>query len=369
MLVVQNASFLNRRTLVKLFFALLFTAVSLPALAQNDPFFGQKTTPTGPALFGKDGASPKAVRQGTASASYFHAAIAAIAKASPDTLRKAIAHNPGGGFKVNFPDGSEEYVLVDDAAYPKAHHLDNSEGDWVSVLMRGYAQHALRAGILDALQNSTTIPAATKSEAVTLFGRSGPLLVAYDRAVRSTAGEGAPIIEGVLKIDKTKLKSALTAQFKALDISASEYKTLLGILDDDTFFNAFSFLVQRDGEVFGVEKNAVETGIPQRVLQAFMGNGYLFTTTDKDGTTKYLGLQKSGQAMTATTRAALPDGLTDAVWFTSAHTYSVMSFDDAAQTVTLRDPKGTLPAPDGVFTIPVDSFFKAFSVCASTSNE
>ncbi len=369
---IQNLISLNCRSLKKLFLALLLTiAITLPAIAQDDPFFGTKTptAPAGPALYGKDGATPKSVRQGSASASYFHAAIAAIAKASSDKLRKDIARNPGGGFLVNFPDGTEEYVLVVDADYPKAHHLDNSEGDWVAVLMRGYAQHALRIGILEALQNSSTIPASTKSEATTLFGESGPLLVAYDRAVRSTVSEGAPIIEGVLKLNKANLKSALTTQFKALDVSATEYKTLLSLLDDETFFNTLSFVVQRDGEIFGVEKNAVEAATPQRVMQAFLGSGYLFTTSNQEMTSKYLAMQKTGQAMTATTRASLPEGITDAAWFTTTHTYSVMDYNDAAQTITLRDPKGTLPAPDGLFTIPVATFFKAFSVCSSSSNE
>src|SRR5487761_2121119 len=100
---IQNLISLNRRSLNKLFHALfLAIALTLPAIAQDDPFFGTKTptAPAGPALYGKDGATPKSVRQGSASASYFHAAIAAIAKASPDTLRKAIAHNPSGGFVV-----------------------------------------------------------------------------------------------------------------------------------------------------------------------------------------------------------------------------------------------------------------------------
>jgi hypothetical protein len=41
---------------------------------------------------------------------YFHASIAALAKATPDKLRAAIRDNPGGGYRVRFVDGPEEIV-------------------------------------------------------------------------------------------------------------------------------------------------------------------------------------------------------------------------------------------------------------------
>jgi hypothetical protein len=347
------------RTPGRMAFILLFT------LTATFPVFAQAAT--APTV--KSGFAAFSVRQGSASSSYFHASIAAIANATPDALRKAISHNPGGGFKVEFPDGSIEYVLAEDVQYTRAHNLDKSEGDWVIVIMRGYAQHALRQGITDALQNSTTIPSAAKDEALNLFGESGPLLVAYDRAIRATVNQGAPIVNGELKLNKPFLKTSLTAHFRALNVSATEYKTILSLLDDENFFTTLAFIVERDGEVFGAEKTAVEAGLPQRVLQTFMGTAYLYSTLNQDMTMKYLLLNKSGQAMTATTRTAAPDDLPANDWWATAHTYSVISYDEAAQTVTLRNPTGNTPAPDGVFTIPLATFYEAFSACSSSSSE
>jgi hypothetical protein len=47
-------------------------------------------------------------------------------------------------------------------------------------------------------------------------------------------------------------------------------------------------------------------------------------------------------------------------WYVQGHAYTVMGYDLQAQTVTLRNPWGTHPEPDGTFTIPMASFSDSF---------
>jgi hypothetical protein len=50
------------------------------------------------------------------------------------------------------------------------------------------------------------------------------------------------------------------------------------------------------------------------------------------------------------------------------HSYTVLDYDEAAQTVTLRNPWAARPDPDGVFTLPLAVFLEAYqSYCYASS--
>ena len=309
-------------------------------------------------LYGPDGVSPQAVRQGTLGSCYFHSSIAALAKAAPETLRGAISRNALGGYRVHFASGLDEVVFPDDIAYGRTHSFDRSDGDWVLVLMRGYAQRAVRQSLTTAIQRSDAIPAYAKPVALEWLNHSGLLLVAYDRAIRSVVSQ-----DGML--DPATFKQALTSQLSARGIPSSEAAMLAGFLDDKGFFLRLSNTVRQDGEVFGAYKALGQGGLPVRVIEAFMGSAHALLVADHESAMKYLRLLHQGNmAMVAGSWDVAPAGLADMNWWVGGHAYSVLDFDEAAQTVSMRNPWGAHPDPDGFFTIPLATFLEAFDSCS-----
>ncbi|MGA2218554.1 MAG: hypothetical protein ABSG51_10735 [Terracidiphilus sp.] len=73
--------------------------------------------------------SPLAVRQGELRSCYFHASVAALAKAVPDTMRQAIMPEPGGAYPVHFLEEAEEVVFPEDIEFATAHSFPRSEGE------------------------------------------------------------------------------------------------------------------------------------------------------------------------------------------------------------------------------------------------
>jgi hypothetical protein len=94
-----------------------------------------------------------------------------------------------------------------------------------------------------------------------------------------------------------------------------------------------------------------------------MGKAYAGLVADQAATVNELRrLRSGGVAMVAGTWGAASSGdafsKTDS-WVPS-HCYTLLSYDDAAQTVTLRNPWGAHPDPDGVFTLPLPVFLAGF---------
>jgi hypothetical protein len=307
------------------------------------------------ALYGKQGVSPQAVMQGSLGSCYFHASIAALAKVSPETLRGAISPNLGGGYRVHFFSGPDEVVFPEDVEFGRAHGYDRSEGAWVAVLMRAYAQRALRQSLVRAIGTSDYIPVYVKPVALALLDQSDLLLVGYDRAVRSVVQQ-----DGVL--DKAQLKVKLAAQLSALGIPAAEMQMLGGFLEERGFFDTVSQTVEQNGEVFGAYKSLGQGGVPARVFDAFLGRGMSGLVADKKLTIEQLRQLKSGRLAMVAGSWATPsgEGYSNADWWVPGHAYTVMAFDEDAQTVTLRNPWGTKPDPDGVFKLPLATFLDAY---------
>jgi hypothetical protein len=305
-------------------------------------------------LYGARGVAPEAVRQGILGSCYFHSSISALAKAAPETLRGAISPNPIGGYNVHFNTGPDETVFPEDVEYGRTHSFDRSDGDWVLVLMRGYAQRAVRQGLSKAIQESTIIPIYAKPLALEWLDRSGLLLVAYDRAIRLVVDQ-----DGMM--NQATYKQALTSQLNARGIPDPEATVLVGFLDERGFFASLSNTVQQNGEVFGAYKSIGQGGMPTRVIEAFMGSAHTLMTTDHEKTTDYLHrLHRYNSAMVAGTPSEAPAGLADADWWVSNHAYSVLDYDETNQTVSMRNPWGSHPDPDGSFTLPLSTFLEGF---------
>ncbi len=164
-------------------------------------------------LFGPRGVSPIAVRQGELGSCYFHASIAALALAEPDTLRAAIRKNFPVGYKVHFATGPDEAVYPDDIKYGRAHGFDDSEGDWVLVLMRAYAQRQVRQSLVDSIERSKVIPSFAKPMSLKWLNETDLMLVAYDRAIRSVIKQ-----DGMM--DRESLKVNLAGELGKIGIPA-----------------------------------------------------------------------------------------------------------------------------------------------------
>jgi len=290
---------------------------------------------------------------------YFHSSLAALAKAAPETLRSAISQNAGGGYTVRFFQGPGEIVFPADVESSRTHSYDHSEGNWVLVLMRGYAQRAVRQGLVTAIKKSDVISADAKPVALSWLDHSGPLLVAYDRAIRLAVSQDG-------KLDKATFQLGLATQMKALSVPAAEAAMLVGFLDDTRFFLRLSNTVRQDGEVFVAYKASGQGGLPVRVIEAFMGNAYVLFVADNEMTMKYLRrLHQGGMAMVAVSWGVPPSAdYASANWWVNDHAYTVLDYDEATQTVSMRNPWGSHPYPDGFFTLPLAKFLKSFESCS-----
>jgi hypothetical protein len=306
-------------------------------------------------LYGAHGVRPQTVRQGTLGSCYFHASIASLAAITPDALREAINQNRDGGYRVRFFDGSEEAVYPEDVEFGRTHGYDRSDGAWVLVLMRGYAQHTLRMSLVASIQHSVLIPALAKPLAFSWLDHSGPLLVAYDRAIRSVVRQ-----DGVL--DKTTLKQRLTAQLNSLGIPSAETQMLSGFLDDQGLFEALARTVQQNGEVFGAYAAVGQGGIPERVMKAFLGTGETQQIADRRLLVDQLRRVHTGNAVVVADTFSNPSNTiyARADWWVPNHAFSVLDYEESSQTVKLRNPWGSHPAPDGDFTLPLAVFLQNY---------
>src|SRR5579885_2781107 len=87
---------------------------------------------------------PDAVQQAGIGNCYFYGALAALAAANPDEIRKMIRENQDGSYKVKFPGQKEIDVAAPSDAeitlYPKAGQF----GSWVWVMEKAYGQYCMK---------------------------------------------------------------------------------------------------------------------------------------------------------------------------------------------------------------------------------
>jgi hypothetical protein len=319
-------------------------------------------------MFGPSGVSPMAIRQGILGSCYFHASLAAVAKAAPSVLRNAIRGNAQAGYRVHFVSGPDELVYPQDIEYAHVHNYDRSEGQWVTILMRGYAQRKLRQSMVVAIQRSTVIPIFVKPVALSALDESGPLLVAYDRAIRAVVTQDGKL-DG--QLDKAALQAQLADELNTLGVSATQAQVIGGLLEHAGFYEALNTTVHENGEVFGAYRSLGQGGIPRGVIEAFLGTAHSATVLGDPAAlaTQLRNLHAGGTAMVAGSRPTISDPVFQANkpdWFIPDHAYTVLDYDDASRIVTLRNPWGTRPGPDGVFRLTLSTFQKTYmNYCSS----
>lgn len=321
-------------------FLLVITAAAIPSAAQENL-----------SLYGPSGIGPTAVRQGTLGSCFFHASLAAVAKSNPDAIRRALSGDLQRGFQVHFVNGPQELVYRADVEYARSHNYDRSEGVWVTVLMRGYAQRELRRSMIEAVQRSTSIPSFAKPVALSMLQQSGPLLLAYDRAVRSVVSQDG-------QMDRASFDGNLAREIHALGIPAAQAQIIGNLLDRGGLYNAIASTVQKNGEVFGAYRGLGQGGIPISVLEALLGNAHSLAVSDSGLTHLLQDAHANRAAVVAGTRSSSSSN--GANWYVGSHAYTVLDYDPSRGSIELRNPWASRPAPDGVFWLPLPTFRSAF---------
>jgi hypothetical protein len=279
-----------------------------------------------PAAFGEDlygpkGIRPEGVTQGGLGSCYFHAVVAALARSNPEIIKKMIQSNPDGTFTVKFADGKTETAYPEDLRYTRESGYDRSEGLWVAILFRAYAQRVLREALVEA-------------------------------------------------IDRTKLETQLKTQMKPIPVADDLKDSLVGLLESGGFFDAVAGTIKQNGELFGAYRAVGQGGIVERVMGTLAGKVRIVTNESAEKTQAALEeAAKANRPMAAGTGDSHYDQLlaagqklpSDAQgWYVNLHCYTILGYDANTQRVRLRNPWGDYPAPDGVFDLPLAVFLQAF---------
>jgi len=313
-------------------------------------------------LYGPQGVKPQAVRQGKLGSCYFHAVIAAMAEFQAQGLQGMIQANSDGTFTVRFADGAKENAYAEDVQYTRDSGYDLSDGLWVAVLFRAYAQRVLRQTLVSGIEASDLFP-LVRSYVKDFVAANDPLLLAYDRAIRSQVDQHG-------NIDRNKLEEQLRAEMRPLSIPEAMQDAVIKLLESGGFLDSLAEVIKQNGEIFGAYRAVGQGGIAERVMQAMTGSVHFVKNESTDqagealeqalharlpvvacsGGSQYFQQLAEGRALPADTEN----------WYVNAHCYTVLAYDGNSQTVTLRNPWARFPEPDGVFTLPIKTFVPAF---------
>jgi hypothetical protein len=315
-------------------------------------------------LYGAKGITPDAVRQGRLGSCYFHAVIAAMAERRPDAIRNMIKANADGSYTVTFGDGKKETAYPVDLRYTHDSGYDLSDGEWVAVLFRSYAQRVLRESLLQDIDSSDLFP-LLKSPAEQLVASNDDLVLAYDRAIRSQVDQYG-------HIDKAKLEAGLKSEMAPMTAVPDSMKdSLIGLMESGGFFEKMSTFIQENGELFGAYRAVGQGGIADRVMKTFSGStNYQENQSESQAGSALAQAVQSNMPVVACTGGSafynqlaaghtLPSNTDD--WYVNAHCYTVLNYDSGSQAVTIRNPWARHPDPDGIFRIPLASFVPAYA--------
>lgn len=320
-----------------------------------------------PPLYGPDKVNPGAVLQGGLGSCFFHSPIAALAKSNPKRIPPMIKENGDGTYTVTFADKKQEKAYLEDLRYARSSGFDRSTGLWVGVLFRAYAQRVLREALVSAVDKSDLF-SLLKPYAKEYLGTSDDLLLAYDRAIRAVVNQSA-------EIDRAKLERELAEEVKPLPVS-DEVKTAgLKIVNSSGVFEAIEATVKENPEIFGAYRAVGHGGHPASVMAAlFGGKPVVLSAKDPAQVAEALqGVIKEGLPVVAgtspkelqqlQTSAPLPENAKD--WYVPGHAYTVLEVNASTRQVTLRNPWGRKPDPDGVFSIAIETFLETFPMVAT----
>lgn len=307
-------------------------------------------------LYGSSGVSYSAVRQGGLGSCFFHASVAGLARTNPDLLRGAIQQTAPDVFVVTFATGARETVDLEDVLYAREHGYDHSEGLWVAVLLRGYGQATLRNALLSSVA-ATTYPDSIKQLATGLIQQNNLLLNAYDRAIRTTVEQSGDV-------DGARLLATLNTEMIHLDVPMLARAQVNQFLSQQAFVTALGKEIRANGELFGVYRSVGQGGFVRRVLEAFGGKvltvGFENNVQDAKPALRLVHAGKSPGV--ATTRDARPaeSPASDSAWWVAGHAFTVLDYDEASDSVTLRNPWGGHPGADGIFQLSFAEFLRDY---------
>jgi hypothetical protein len=313
-------------------------------------------------LYGPKGVTPEAVRQGRLGSCYFHAVVAAMAQHREATLRQMIQAGSAGSYTVTFGDGKRETAYPEDLRYTHDSGYDLSDGQWVAVLFRAYAQRVLRQSLLQAIEGSDMF-SLLKQPVEQVVASSDPLVLAYDRAIRAQVDQYG-------NIDRAKLEAGLKNEMSPIAVPDSVKDSLIGMLESGGFFDKMVTMIQQNGELFGAYRAVGQGGIADRVMQTLAGGSrFQENQSESQAGAALAEAVKNEMPIVACTGGsrfyqevkqghALPSDVDP--WYVNAHCYTVLGFDPGAATVNVRNPWGRNPDPDGIFTVPLKMFLPAF---------
>ncbi len=326
-------------------------------------FAGLPLARAGDDLYGSKGIAPEAVRQGTLGSCYFHAVVAALAEHSQSAIRKMIQANADGSYTVIFSDGKKETAYPEDLRYARESGYDLSDGQWVAVLFRAYAQRVLRQSLLQAIDASDIFP-MLKQPAEELVSSSDQLVLAYDRAIRAQVDQYG-------NIDRGQLETRLKKEMAANNVPDSIQSSITGMLESSGFFDKMAAMIQQNGELFGAYRAVGQGGLADRTMETLAGSTRSQENQSEAQTAVALATAVNGEmpivACTGGSRyyQALANGRTlppdTQTWYVNAHCYTVLSYDASAVSVSIRNPWARHPDPDGVFSLPLSRFYLAFA--------
>ena len=313
-------------------------------------------------LYGSKGIVPEAVVQGKLGSCYFHAVIAALAQRRADLIRKLIQANSDGSYTVTFGDGKKETAYPEDLKYTHDSGYDLSDGQWVAVLFRAYAQRVLRDSLLQATEASDIFP-ILKQPVEQLLTSGDPLVLAYDRAIRAQVDQYG-------NIDRSRLEDRLKKEMGEFSVPDSMQSSAISLLESGGFFDKMVTMIQENGELFGAYRAVGQGGIADRVMKTFSGSTRFQENQSAGGAASALAdAVNRGLPVVACTGGSqfyqqvakgqpLPSGAD--LWYVNAHCYTVLGYESGSAVVTIRNPWARHPDPDGIFGLPVNTFFYAY---------
>jgi Calpain family cysteine protease len=318
-------------------------------------------------LYAAEGIRPQAVRQGALGSCYFHSVVAALAATDPQRISKMIRENSDGTYTVQFADGQQEIAYPEDIQYSRQSGYDLSDGLWVAVLFRAYAQSVLRQGLIEAVGKGDLFP-LVKHYAEDFIRSNDAVVLAYDRAIRSQ-------VDQLGNIDRAKLEARVKQELQPIAVSDDIKDSLVKLIESGGFFDSIAAVIKDNGEIFGAYRAVGQGGVADRVMDALAGsaadeaNGSAAEAAAAlaRGTSAHRPMVActAGSQFYKQLAAHEPLPASARPWYVNAHCYTVLGYDAAAQTVTLRNPWGQ-PPPDGTFRIPVESFVPAFRGIVTT---
>jgi len=338
------------------------------AASSPNPPAGFRVAP--PKLFGSKGVTAESVRQGGLGSCYFHSTVAAVARWNPQAIQQIITENNDGTYTVLFPDGKKVNVYPEDLRYGRLSRFDFSDGQWVGVLLRAYAQRQVRETLMAGIESSSMF-ALVKPYAESYIESTDPLLLAYDRAIRDVVNQTGDI-------DKARMAARLRDEMKDIPIPDTFKDSLISTLQSSGVFDALSEVVKQNGEFFGAYRAVGNGGIPALVMHNLFGaKAAALETKSREDVAAFLSQAvPSKLPIVAATGGAeiqaleadkkVPPGSDQ--WYVEKHAYTVIGYDPQAQTVTLRNPWGHHPEPDGTFTLPLAAFTDSFEVIQTIAN-